>query len=123
MNLLSRHQKFRQAYEKALVGNWKGGLESVSKHLERRKARGHLPLNATEADLIQKGMGVLNSSDAMVYEYAAFEGMYFIVHQEWAVFFDESGLWDTVFPPDRPERYFTLTKGYRPIGKLIELTK
>ncbi|RIK61460.1 hypothetical protein DCC62_27700 [candidate division KSB1 bacterium] len=97
MNLLSRHQKFRQAYEKALVGNWKGGLESVSKHLERRKARGHLPLNATEADLIQKGMGVLNSSDAMVYEYAAFEGMYFIVHQEWAVFFDESGLWDTVF--------------------------
>lgn len=91
--------------------------------MERRKARGHLPLNATEADLIQKGMGVLNSSDAMVYEYAAFEGMYFIVHQEWAVFFDESGLWDTVFPPDRPERYFTLTKGYRPIGKLIELTK
>lgn len=47
--------------------------------------------------------------------------MYFVVHLEWAVFFDESGLWDTVFPPDKPERYFAATKGYRPIGKLHEL--
>lgn len=64
---------------------------------------------------------MLNSPEAMVYEYGPFQSMYFVVHLEWAVFFDESGLWDTVFPPDKPERYFAATKGYRPIGKLHEL--
>jgi len=89
--------------------------------LIRRKKRGHLSENATEADLIQRGLQVLQSPNATVYEHAPSSSLYFVVHEEWAVFFDEVGLWDTVFPPDVPERYFAPAKGYRRLGKLSEL--
>ncbi|HEX9655075.1 MAG TPA: hypothetical protein VGA99_15315, partial [bacterium] len=99
-------QRFCQAYEKALAGKWKGGPESTTTHLRRRKKRGHLSQNATEAELTQKGLEILKFPDSIVYEYTPSNTLYFVVHKEWAVFFDESGLWDTVFPPDLPARYF-----------------
>ncbi len=68
MNVENRANKFRIAYPKALAGNWKGGILSISAHLKKRKERGHLPGKATEKHLIQKGMEVLNSPDAKVYE-------------------------------------------------------
>jgi len=40
------------------------------------------------------------------------------VHKHWAVFFDDEGLWDTAFPPDMPNRYFTPEKGYQLLGQL-----
>jgi len=115
-------KRFRTAYNQALEGKWKGGTASISMHLRKRKRRGHLPSKATEADLTQRGLAVLQSSTSKVYEYVASGSSYFVVFQEWAVFFDEKGLWDTVFPPDVPERYFTLTKGYQFLGELGELT-
>ena len=116
-----RIERFRKAYEKALSCEWKGGTASIASHLQRRKKRGHLPLNATESDLIQKGMEVLQSEASLVYEYIPSGTLYFVVHEKWAIFFDEEGLWDTTFPPDLPERYFDATKGYRLLGKLSEL--
>ncbi len=116
-----RIERFRKAYEKALSGQWKGGPASITNHLQRRKKRGHLPSDATESDLIQKGMEVLQSAVSVVYEYIPSGTLYFVVHEEWAVFFDEEGLWDTAFPPDIPERYFASTKGYKLLGKLSEL--
>ncbi len=116
-----RIERFRKAYEKALSGQWKGGPASITNHLQRRKKRGHLSSDATESDLIQKGMEVLCSAVSVVYEYIPSGTLYFVVHEEWAVFFDEEGLWDTAFPPDVPERYFASTKGYKFLGKLSEL--
>jgi hypothetical protein len=116
-----RIERFRKAYEKALACQWKGGLASITNHLQRRKKRGHLHPDATESDLIQKGMEVLQSAGSVVYEYIPSGTLYFVVHEEWAVFFDEEGLWDTAFPPDVPERYFASTKGYKLLGKLSEL--
>lgn len=114
-------KQFRRAYENALAGKCKGGAASIASHLRRRKQRGHLSQDATEADLVQKGLEVLKSPNATVYEYIPYNTLYFVVHQEWAVFFDEGGWWDTTFPPDVPERYFASTKGYRLLGKLSEL--
>jgi hypothetical protein len=51
-----RIERFRKAYEKALFGQWKGGPASITNHLQRRKKRGHLSPDATESDLIQKGL-------------------------------------------------------------------
>lgn len=116
-----RIERFRKAYEKALSGQWKGGPVSITNHLQRRKKRGHLPPDATENDLIQKGMEVLQSAVSVVYEYIPAGSLYFVLYEEWAVFFDEDGLWDTAFPPDVPERYFASTKGYKFLGKLSEL--
>lgn len=115
--------RFRKAYEQALQGQWKGGAASVTSHLQRRKTRGHLSENATQADLIQRGFDVLQSSDSQVYEYLPSGTLYFVVSRGWVVFFDEDGLWDTVFPPDVPDRYFAATKGYELLGKLGELLK
>lgn len=114
-------ERFRKAYEKALSGQWKGGPASITNHLQRRKKRGHLPSGATERDLVRKSMEVLQSAGSVVYEYIPSGTLYCVVHEEWAVFFDEEGLWDTAFPPDVPERYFASTKGYKLLGKLSEL--
>lgn len=121
MALEDRIERFRHAYEKALACQWKGGPASIANHLQRRKMRGHLPPDAAESDLIRRGMKVLQSTAAAVCEYMPSETLYFVVHEEWAVFFDEEGLWDTAFPPDLLERYFDSTKGYKLLGKLGEL--
>ena len=123
MNTMRLIDNFRKAYESALECKWKGGDTSITGHLIRRKKRGHFSENATEADLIQRGLDVLKSSDSNVYEYISSRTIYFVVYKEWAVFFDENGLWDTVFPPDLPERYFAISKGYRLLGKIGELIK
>ena len=123
MSTAKQIERFRKAYEKALECKWKGGAESIASHLKRRKKRGHLSENATETELIQKGLEVLKSPSSKVYEYIPSGTIYFVVYKEWALFFDENGLWDTVFPPDVPDRYFASTKGYKFIGKLSELTK
>jgi hypothetical protein len=121
MNKANDVEKFIIAYQKALAGNWKGGYASVTSHLRRRKKRGHLPESASELDLVAKGVEILKSPDSIVYSYTPFKSIYFVVYREWAVFFDEDGFWDTAFPPDVPERYFTFEKGYKFLGKLTEL--
>lgn len=121
MNRANEVIKFTIAYQKALVGKWKGGPASITSHLKRRKNRGHLPESANELDLIAKGIEILKSEEASVYSYTPFRTLYFLVYRDWAVIFDEDGLWDTTFPPDLPERYFAFEKGYKLLGKLNEL--
>lgn len=123
MSTAKQIERFRQAYERALECKWKGGAANITSHLNRRKKRGHLSESATEAELIQRGLEVLKSPSSKVYEYIPSGIIYFVVYKEWALFFDERGLWDTVFPPDVPDRYFASTKGYKLIGKLSELVK
>jgi hypothetical protein len=123
MGTVKKIERFRKAYERALECKWKGDDASVTSHLLRRKKRGHLSEGATEAELIQRGLDVLKSPSSKVYEYIPFRTAYFVVYKEWAVIFDENGLWDTVFPPDIPDRYFAITKGYRLLGKIGELIK
>lgn len=115
--------RFQKSYERVLECEWKGGAISIIRHLNRRKKRGHLGEDATEAELIKKGLEVLKSPSSEVYAYLPSGTIYFVIYKEWAVFFDENGLWETVFPPDVPERYFALTKGYKLLGKLSELIK
>ena len=123
MSTAKQIERFRKAYKKALECKWKGGIASIASHLKRRKKHGHLSENATETELIQRGLEVLKSPSSKVYEYIPSGTIYFVVYKEWAVFFDENGLWDTVFPPDVPDRYFASRKSYELIGKLSELIK
>ena len=121
MSTAKQINRFRKAYEKAVACKWKGGPASLTSHLKRRKKRGHLSENATEVQMVQKGLEALKFLDSAVYEYIPTSTVYFVVHKDWAIFFVENGLWDTTFPPDVPERYFDLTKGYTLLGKLSEL--
>jgi len=123
LNNTEQIERFRKEYDKALLGKWKGGSRSIEIHLKKRIKRGHLSEEATKTELIQKGLQVLKSEKAKAYEFIPSENIYFVVHKQWAVFFDEDVLWDTVFPPDVPDRYFTIEKGYELIGKLSELIK
>lgn len=104
MNPAKEIEHFQKAYEKALDCKWKGGAVSIARHLKRRKKRGHLPESSTEMDLIQKGFEILKSQSSLVYVYLPSKIIYFAVYKKWALFFDEDGLWDTVFPPDVPEQ-------------------
>ena len=123
MSTAKQIERFRKAYKKALECKWKGGIATIASHLKRRKKHGHLSENATETELIQRGLEVLKSPSSKVYGYIPSGTIYFVVYKEWAVFFDENGLWDTVFPPDVPDRYFASRESYKLIGKLSELIK
>ena len=123
MSAVEKIDRFQKAYYKALECKWKGGAYSIVRHLQRRTQRGHLPQSSNEMDLIQRGLEILKSPNSIVYEYLPSKDIYFVLYKEWALFFDENGLWDTVFPPDVPEKYFNSEKGYKLIGKLSELIK
>ncbi len=123
MNSIESIECFRKAYEKAFDCKWKGGAISITRHLQRRKQRGHLSGNSTETDLIKIGVEILKTPSSIVYEYIPANDIYFVVYKNWALFFDENGVWDTVFPPDNPELYFDSSKGYKLIGTLGELIK
>jgi hypothetical protein len=82
MSVANPVEGFRRAYAKALSCKWKSGPETITSHLKTRKKRGHLAPSATEVDLIQKGLEVLKSPDAIVYEYIPSATLYFVVYKE-----------------------------------------
>ena len=104
---------------------WKPGKDT--RHLEKRKRRGHLPPEFTVAQYNHLIATILLNDENLVYHcqvsgvsYGAVRGTY--DGREWLVIFGLEGVMETAFPPGRIEQYITL-HGFVLLGKIKEVLK
>ena len=87
---------------------WSPG--SATRHLLKRKLRGHLPAEATINDYERIIRSVLEDPQARIYLYHHGEATYVTVvaviqNRHWLVMFSIDGLMESAFVIDRPDRY------------------
>jgi hypothetical protein len=98
---------------------------SATRHLHKRKSRGHLPLTATLEDYERIIASVLKDESAQVYRYWYNQVPYVTVvatvyAQEWLVMFAYDGVLESAFVLDHPEQYLS-KPGFEKIGLLSEV--
>lgn len=87
---------------------WKPG--AASRHLLKRKLRGHLPIDATSADYDQLIIQLLEFKDAAIYVYYTGESAYLAVastinDRMWLVIASFDGIMETTFIVENPDAY------------------
>lgn len=87
---------------------WKPG--AASRHLLKRKLRGHLPIDATPADYDQLIIQLLEFKDAAIYVYYTGESAYLAVastinDRMWLVIASFDGIMETTFIVENPDAY------------------
>ena len=87
---------------------WKPG--SAGRHLQKRKRRGHLALDATLAEYEQIIFSAVRNQAAIVYLYAHDDVTYVAVaasiqRQTWLVMFDMGGVLESAYIVERPDLY------------------
>jgi hypothetical protein len=102
---------------------WKPG--SATRHLLKRKLRGHLAGNATSADYEQLIQGILQSTNASIYIYDSENTPYLTVaasveNRVWLVIASFDGVVETAFVVENPVSYLERS-AFRYIGKLGEV--
>ncbi|NOZ71536.1 MAG: hypothetical protein GXP38_06440 [Chloroflexi bacterium] len=102
---------------------WRPG--SLSRHLKKRKMRGHLPQQATANDYERIIQDVLYHPDAWVYLYWHQDTPYVVVMtvirtQTWLVMFDMNGWMESAFVVENPRHYLSKS-AFEPIGSLTEV--
>ncbi len=97
------------------------------RHLEKRKALGHLPATGTQDDYNNLITAIVNDEQNLVYvyefagtKYAALRGSF--GDQEWLVLFGLDGIMERAFPPDDVDGYLTC-RGFRLVGKIEEVLR
>ncbi len=103
--------------------HWKP--DSASRHLEKRKRRGHLPPTATIDDYELIIRTVLQDKAAQVYRYWYNRLPYVAVvamvqTNRWLIMFSYDGVLESAFVVEHPERYLN-KPGFEWIGSLGEL--
>lgn len=103
--------------------DWKPG--SASRHLLKRKLRGHLPADASMEDYEQLIRTILTAPDASVYVYEYRENkylslMYNIENHNWLFIASFDGVVETAFVVENPKSYLNRAS-FRYIGKLHEV--
>jgi hypothetical protein len=104
---------------------WKPGKDE--KHLEKRKAMGHLPKHSSLEDyntLINK---LIRDDSNIVYLYEFKMERYYAVKGniqgiDWIVIFGKDGMMETAFPPREIDSYIK-RRGFRPLGKIKEVVR
>lgn len=99
--------------------------QSASRHLIKRKSRGHLPPNATLADYNGIIHALVSDPNAVVYAYWHGTTMYVAVvglsqAETWLVMFDLSGVMESAFVVERPQHYLNRPVFQR-LGSLQEV--
>lgn len=99
--------------------------DSASRHLQKRKRRGHLPKSATLAEYEGVILAVLQDEAAQVYRYWFAQTPYVTVvadveKRRWLVMFSYDGVLESAFVIERPERYLR-KPGFELIGRLDEV--
>ena len=96
-------------------------------HLEKRKARGHLPEGTSlkEYNSLIRGLALNNENDVYIYKFGL--NRYYIIkgkveNLEWIVIFSKDGIIETAFPPDDTELYIK-KRGFHFIGKIGAILK
>ena len=89
---------------------WKPG--SATRHLLKRRLRGHLPTDATLGDYERIIQSVLEDAQAQVYVYWHKDTPYVTVvsilqRQHWLVMFSLDGLMESAYVVEHPERYLS----------------
>lgn len=102
---------------------WKPG--SATRHLLKRKLRGHLPAKATLVDYEKTIQRVLSTPDATVYLYWHENVVYPTVVSAldavvWLVMFSLDGILETAFVVENPDSYLN-TSLFERIGTLDEV--
>ena len=87
---------------------WKPG--SAGRHLQKRRRRGHLTLDATLAEYEQIIFSAVRNQAAIVYLYAHDDVTYVAVaasiqRQTWLVMFDLGGVLESAYIVERPDLY------------------
>ncbi len=87
---------------------WKPG--SAGRHLQKRRRRGHLALDATLAEYEQTIHSAVTDQAAVVYLYAHNDVTYVAVaasiqRQTWLVMFDLGGVLESAYIVERPDLY------------------
>lgn len=98
---------------------------SLNRHLQKRKQRGHLPQTATTGDYEAIVLTVLKNKSARVYRYWYNHKPYVTVvakvrKYSWLVMFSYEGVMESAFVVERPARYLN-KPGFEYIGLLGEL--
>ncbi len=88
---------------------WRPG--SLERHLAKRKARGHLPADATTRDYENVITAVLSHHEAFLYLYRYHDAAYVAIRAEvndqvWLVMFDMAGWMESAFVVENPQSYF-----------------
>lgn len=104
---------------------WKPG--AASRHLLKRKLRGHLPSDASLADYENLIRRLLKSEDASIYVYYVDDTPYLVVaapFQErlWLVMASVDGMMETAFVVENPSAYLE-RDAFQYIGKLGEVVR
>lgn len=121
---MTRHQDILEAV-KALRAQIRWKPNSAMYHLQKRKARGHLPPNATLEDYENIISKVLHDKSAKVYRYwynrVPYVTLTAAVHdKQWLVMFTHEGILESCFVLERTERYMN-KPGFEWIGRLGEV--
>ncbi len=102
---------------------WKPG--SATRHLLKRKLRGHLPANATLADYERLIQDILQSTNASIYVYSVESTPHLTVvstieNQTWLVIASFDGVLETAFIVENPVSYLERS-AFRYVGRLGEV--
>ncbi|MBS1250117.1 MAG: hypothetical protein MAG431_01707 [Chloroflexi bacterium] len=98
---------------------------SATRHLQKRKRRGHLPLTASLEEYEHIISNVVQDKAAHVYLYWYKRVAYVAVvseieEQQWLVMFAYNGVLESAFVLERPSRYLN-KPGFEEIGLLSEV--
>ncbi len=110
-----------QRIQKAI--RWRPG--SLERHLAKRKARGHLPADATTRDYENVITAVLSHHEAFLYLYWHNDTAYVVIRAEvegqvWLVMFDMAGWMESAFVVENPQSYFRKS-AFQAIGYLKDI--
>lgn len=99
---------------------WKPG--KGEKHLEKRRAMGHLPQSFSLEDYNALISKLIADEANMVYLYTFGTERYYAVRGklrqvDWIVIFGKDGIMETAFPPQDIDGYIE-RRGFRPLGEL-----
>jgi hypothetical protein len=100
---------------------WKEGQDSL--HFEKRRVRGHIPLDWHLKDYNNLIIGLAKESGNETYLYSkqTFEQRYFVIGDgSWIFIIGENEVMETAFPPNHYQRYLS-EEGYQFLGTIKEV--
>ena len=101
---------------------WKQGKDIH--HLNKRKRRGHIPLDWRLEDYNQLIVDIVKELENETYLYFkdTFEQRYFVIgNKYWLAMVGEDGIMETAFPPNNYTNYLSNDEGYIFLGTIKEV--
>ncbi|MBB6444102.1 hypothetical protein [Bacillus benzoevorans] len=101
---------------------WKHGMDIH--HFNKRKRRGHLPLDWSLEDYNQLIVNIVKEldSETNLYFKEIFKQRYYVIGDKyWIDIIGEDGIMETAFPPNNYSKYLSKDEGYIFLGTVQEV--